>query len=398
MGQLHDSLSASVPPDQIAAIARLLGDTPEATARTLGLAVPTLLAALATKASHGDMDKVMALVDPLLEGGDPLDRLAEGLADSSVRAALMAKGHALADGLMDPQAGALAGALARAVGVRAHSAAEIVKLAGPVAVGALYRQLCGAPTADRLAALLEHQRPALMAMLPPALAGLASSAAIEPQPLHGTSVEGAAGAAQSAGRWAPWLAAIVVAIVLVASFRPFDTPGPAGPNVPASTAIITEAPVALARVDLPDGSALMLPEGSAALQLAGALSGGQGAPRSVRLGELGWSAADSRPDEAGADMLRAVARVLKAWPAARVRIEGHGDGTGDAAESLAESTARAQAVADLLVADGVSGRNVAAKGIGVAQPIATSETAEGRAQNRRTVIIITAREGGTLGD
>jgi hypothetical protein len=390
MGQLHDSLSASVPPDQMAAIARLLGDTPEATARTLGLAVPTLLAALATKASHGEMDEVMALAEPLLADGDPLDRLAAGLADSSQRGPLMAEGHALADGLMGPQAGAFAAALAQAAGVRAHSAAEILKLAGPVAVGALHRHLGGALTADALAALLQHERPALMAMLPPALAGLAGSAAIEPQPLHGTAVEGAAGAAQSAGRWVPWLAATVVAIVLVASFRTFDTPGTAEPKAPASTAIITEAPVALARVDLPDGSVLMLPEGSSALQLARALSSSEGAPRSIRLTDLSWSASENSPDDAGAETVRAVARVLKAWPAARVRIEGHGDGTGDTATSLAESTTRAQAVADLLAADGVPAGNVSAKGVGNAEPIATTETAEGRAQNRRTLVIITA--------
>jgi outer membrane protein OmpA-like peptidoglycan-associated protein len=88
--------------------------------------------------------------------------------------------------------------------------------------------------------------------------------------------------------------------------------------------------------------------------------------------------------------VRAVASVLKAWPAVKVRVEAHGDGTGDPALSLAETAARAKAVADLLAADGVAPQNVAAAGLGSAQPIATVGTDEGRAQNRRTLIIITA--------
>ena len=44
----------------------------------------------------------------------------------------------------------------------------------------------------------------------------------------------------------------------------------------------------------------------------------------------------------------------------------------------------------MLVADGVPATNVAARGVGNAEPIATTETAEGRAQNRRTMVIITA--------
>jgi outer membrane protein OmpA-like peptidoglycan-associated protein len=244
-------------------------------------------------------------------------------------------------------------------------------------VGVVARQLGGAVTADRLEALLEAERPALLAALPQPLAPLVAASAAEPVPLHGTPMEGAAGSAASAARWLPWLAAAVLAIIVVASFQAFEGDSAETASAPQTTPIITETQVKLAEVRLPDGSVLMLPEGSAALELARALSGGAG-PRSFRL------------DGAGDEAVHAVASVLKAWPATRVRVEAHGDGTGDPAASRAETDARAKAVADLLVADGVPPQNVAAAGLGLAQPIATVETDEGRAQNRRTLIIITA--------
>jgi hypothetical protein len=379
MGQLTDSLSTAVPPAQVEALARLLGDTPDATARALAAGVAAILGALATRATHGGMDEVMALAGPILGGGDPLGRFADALEDSSLRGELMAQGHALVDGLLGRDAGALAAALSQHTGTRAHSVAELLKLAGPVAVGALAHQLGGTATADRLEALLAAERPSLMAGLAPRVAPLVAASAAEPVPLHGTVAEGAAGSAQSAGRWLPWLAAAVVAIVLVASFRTFERrEGPTAAR-PATTPLITEPPVRLAEARLPDGSLLMLPEGSAALGLARALAGGpDSGPTRFRLAE--------GSDEAA----HAVASVLKAWPAAKVRIEAHGDGTGDAGDSLALSTARARAVADLLAADGVPAENLSARGMGNAEPIATVETDEGRAQNRRTLVIITA--------
>lgn len=391
MGQLTDSLATAVSPAQMEALARMLGDTPEATARAMAAAVPAVMGALANRATHGGMDEVMALAGPILADGDPLDQFGAALGDSSVRGRLMAEGHALLDGLIGPGSGALAAALAQQTGTRAHSVAEVLKLAGPVGLGVAARQLGGTVSADALAALLDSERPTLLAGLSPRVAPLVAASAAEPVPLHGTAAEGAAGSAQSAGRWLPWLAAAVVAIVVVASFRAFDEKG--GARVPraATTPIITEGPVRLSEVRLPDGSVLMLPLGSAAFELARVLADQpEGVPRAFRLASLGWDPAKGVMDPTGEESVRAVASVLKAWPAVKVRVEAHGDGAGDPAASLAETTARAKAVADLLVADGVMPQNVASAGLGGAQPIATAETDEGRAQNRRTLIIITA--------
>lgn len=84
--------------------------------------------------------------------------------------------------------------------------------------------------------------------------------------------------------------------------------------------------------------------------------------------------------------LSAVAAAIKACPDVRVTVIGHTDNTGDDEVNLPLSENRARAVTDYLVSQGVPAGSVTTKGVGSADPVASNDTAEGRAQNRRTEI------------
>ena len=71
-----------------------------------------------------------------------------------------------------------------------------------------------------------------------------------------------------------------------------------------------------------------------------------------------------------------------------MQVIGHTDSTGEAAYNLQLSQRRAQAVANILIAGGVPAQRIAAGGQGETQPVASNDTAAGRAQNRRVEIII----------
>lgn len=86
--------------------------------------------------------------------------------------------------------------------------------------------------------------------------------------------------------------------------------------------------------------------------------------------------------------LYAVARNLNQYPNSRVEVVGHTDNTGSAALNMDLSQRRAQSVAGILAAAGVSSGRLNASGAGYNQPIASNNTAEGRAQNRRVEILI----------
>jgi OOP family OmpA-OmpF porin len=78
-----------------------------------------------------------------------------------------------------------------------------------------------------------------------------------------------------------------------------------------------------------------------------------------------------------------VVAVLKKNPGLKIEIQGHTDSTGTEEYNLGLSQRRAEAVMNYLVADGISKDRLTAKGYGLTRPVATNETAQGRAQNRR---------------
>ncbi|GAB4274930.1 MAG: hypothetical protein Kow0013_29040 [Pararhodobacter sp.] len=96
--------------------------------------------------------------------------------------------------------------------------------------------------------------------------------------------------------------------------------------------------------------------------------------------------ADLRPD-LRAD-LRAIAGNLQRYPDSIVVVTGHTDSTGSADYNQRLSERRADAVAAVLISSGVSASRIRAVGAGMTQPIASNDTAVGRAQNRRVEITI----------
>ena len=87
--------------------------------------------------------------------------------------------------------------------------------------------------------------------------------------------------------------------------------------------------------------------------------------------------------------LDGVATALAAQPDLNVEIQGHTDSIGAAAYNQKLSQKRADAVKAYLVSKGVNASELTAKGFGKTKPIASNDTAEGRAQNRRVEFEVT---------
>jgi len=74
------------------------------------------------------------------------------------------------------------------------------------------------------------------------------------------------------------------------------------------------------------------------------------------------------------------------------RIEGHTDSTGSIDHNMRLSEARAAAVRDFLFDQGIAAQRMKVKGYGPDRPIASNETTDGRAKNRRVEIVIAEGE------
>ncbi len=89
--------------------------------------------------------------------------------------------------------------------------------------------------------------------------------------------------------------------------------------------------------------------------------------------------------------LNHVALVIKSNPGLKIEIQGHADIIGTKEYNQKLSLRRAKAVRDYLVNKGVSEQRLEVKGFGYASPRAPSDTAKGRALNRRVEFKATSK-------
>jgi len=88
------------------------------------------------------------------------------------------------------------------------------------------------------------------------------------------------------------------------------------------------------------------------------------------------------------ERLARISGIVLAYPDLKLQVEGYTDSIGSDEYNQTLSDKRAESVRDYLVSSGVSMNNVAAQGMGKADPIADNSTAAGRKLNRRVEMIV----------
>jgi outer membrane protein OmpA-like peptidoglycan-associated protein len=112
----------------------------------------------------------------------------------------------------------------------------------------------------------------------------------------------------------------------------------------------------------------------------------------IRLHSMAFPSGSSeiRPDDF--PLLTKVQKALRKFPDAPIVIEGHTDAQGDEDYNQALSERRAAAVSSYLTANmSATGMRLSSVGYGESHPIASNETIEGRAKNRRIDVHIMFR-------
>lgn len=82
-----------------------------------------------------------------------------------------------------------------------------------------------------------------------------------------------------------------------------------------------------------------------------------------------------------------VAALLKANPDLKLSIEAHTDTIGEASFNKSRSAERATAIVVALVSAGISASRLSSNGFGAERPIASNDTSDGRAKNRRVELV-----------
>ena len=183
--------------------------------------------------------------------------------------------------------------------------------------------------------------------------------------------------------WLAWLllaAGVLALLVGLSRCNRNDATQATTTTTTNSTEVVAETPNA------PKAAALA---GTSAL--GDFLAGNQPAPQTFTFEKLNFDTAksDIRPsDQADVDQ---VAATLKQYPNTHVRVAGYADTRGNEGANAALGKARADSVKAALVAKGIGGGRIETTTGGASDPVDTNATASGRAENRRTELVVTQR-------
>lgn len=108
----------------------------------------------------------------------------------------------------------------------------------------------------------------------------------------------------------------------------------------------------------------------------------------VNLGGLNFPTGQATLTTEAKERLSRFSGLVAAHPDLKFAVEGHTDNLGQPESNLKLSEVRAEAVRDYLVQAGLPAGTILVKGLGDADPVASNNTNDGRARNRRVEIIV----------
>jgi outer membrane protein OmpA-like peptidoglycan-associated protein len=114
----------------------------------------------------------------------------------------------------------------------------------------------------------------------------------------------------------------------------------------------------------------------------------------ISLTGINFASGRSTIDPASLPLLRKVQEGIARFPGVSVVVEGHTDSNGSESANLILSQDRADAVKQyLLNGSSLNPEKVSSVGYGETRPVASNDTAEGRARNRRIDVVIRLGQG-----
>ena len=153
---------------------------------------------------------------------------------------------------------------------------------------------------------------------------------------------------------------------------------------PASKVILPPvAEIKPEKIVLPDGGAITVLPGTINYALSKFLASTEPAPKRFTFDHLNFEFNKTAITPESRPTLTDLVTILKAYPAVGVLLEGFTDSVGSPAENKKLSLDRAMAIKTALQVDGIAAKRITTAGFGEEKPVASNETDEGRAKNRR---------------
>jgi OmpA-OmpF porin, OOP family len=376
-GSILDNLMSTLGPQVVGPLATRLGASPDAVQRGLQSGSAAMLAGIAAKADQpGFMGQIFGLINnPAISSGS-LSSLASSVG-SGAPGGLADLGSKFMSTIFGSGTAGVTDAVARTSGLASSAAGSLMAMAAPLVLGFLGHHVReSGMSAGDLANSLKTQAAGWQQYLPSGFRSLLGTETVPPV--------AAAVVPETKRNWL-WPILLLIAL-LVAALWWFNRPK-------APEAVQTTA-ASFFKLTLPDGTVLNVPENGIENQLVKFITDSSRPVDSTtwfNFDRLLFDTGSATLQPSSQEQLGNVAAILKAYPNVHVKIGGYTDNVGDATSNLALSKARAENVMNAIAAQGIDPSRLESEGYGEDHPVADNSTEDGRAQNRRIALRVTAK-------
>jgi len=377
-----------------------LGESESSVAKALGGIMPTLLGSLVEKSTkpnggQGIMDMISGL--DLNNLGNITGLFGGGTNEVN---GLLNSGNGLVDSLLGNKTNGVIDLIASMSGLKTSSSSSLLKMAAPLLMGVIGKQVQGKGLSF-LTDLLLGQKSSIAKALPAGIGSLMGFSSLgDIGNLAGKASMPSVGGGQN--KWLKWL---LPALLAFAVLYYLGTKGcgtkviDAGQSAIETTTntVIEEANSAVKDMSNSIGN-LFSRKLSTGFELLNAAENGIESQlitfiedNNVVVDKETWfnfdrllfdtNKATLQPQSQ--EQLENIAEILKAFPNVNLKIGGYTDNTGDPKSNLKLSTDRAYNVMSELIKLGIDKSRLAAEGYGDKHPVADNATEEGRQLNRR---------------
>lgn len=391
--------------DTIGVISNLLGENKTATSNGLDAILPTLLGSVIQKGSTTEgANMLLNLLKTGGHDGSILDNIGGLLGNGDATKSLLNTGNGLLNTFLGDKLGSVVSLISNLSGLKSGSTSSLLSMAAPLLIGLIGKKSAG-QSATGLASLLLSQSSFVKAALPSGVSSLLGLSSLGGATTStSTSSDNTSG---GMGKFLPWIIGAALLAGLLYAWKSCGKTEVSTPSVVENaTKTVTDAATATTgavadaankvvealKVSLPGGTVLNVPKGSLEDKIVTFIQSKDTVSKTLwfdfdrLLFETGKATLKPESEQ----QLKNAAAIMKAFPKVKIKVGGYTDNVGNAAANMKLSGDRAKNVMGELVKLGVAANRMTSEGYGANNPVASNDTEEGRAQNRR--ISISVRE------
>lgn len=388
MSNLLDSIKGYLTPELMSQAASMLGENESSIAKAASGLAPTILAGMASKAGDSgamgsifnmlsgvQSDNLLGNLGGLLGGGNLAQNDPKDLAGN------------LMGSLFGGKVPAILNAVSSFAGIKSSSTSSLLGMVAPLVMGVLGKKIStDGLNVSGLANLLLGQKSSIMGALP---AGLGSVMGLADMGAGLNTAKEAMETASTGGT--KWLWPLLLLLALGGGIM-YYLKNCTAPVAEVKKEVVA-APVAPAPAPAVVEPKVALPAGTAEADMLAFIMGNDTISKAkwFNFPEIMFDVNKSTLKAESEAKLNNILAILNAYPAVNLKIGGYTDSDGNDAKNMKLSDDRAKATMTWLTGKGIDAARLSAEGYGEANPIATNDTPENKAKNRRISFSVRAK-------